>query len=353
MFAKFEPSTFATDKSVAPRNAAITFTNNSGAEVPIETIVNPTTNAGIPILRAKDAEPETKNSEPLMSNKKPPKTIKMFVNIRAKLYHRDTMATTLFSTLTEKDKNEAVRRLIEESTPRDDFFLLSVLSVLMAVFGLLTNNVAVIIGSMLIAPLLSPILSISLGVVMADTRLIMRSLWTLLKSLAWTIPAAAIATLLFMSQAGLTEELNTEILTRTEPTVIAIAIAIVAGAAASFALIKPQLNATLPGVAIAVAIIPPLAVTGIGLARFDWAMATDSFILFLVNCISIIFASMVVFSLMNLYVKRPVAEKAIEKEDKVLAEEKRKAKQQAEEKTMKQKSEVLKKADAELKKIEE
>jgi uncharacterized hydrophobic protein (TIGR00271 family) len=263
------------------------------------------------------------------------------------------MATTLFSTLTEKDKNEAVRRLIEESTPRDDFFLLSVLSVLMAVFGLLTNNVAVIIGSMLIAPLLSPILSISLGVVMADTRLIMRSLWTLLKSLAWTIPAAAIASLLFMSQAGLTEELNTEILTRTEPTVIAIAIAIVAGAAASFALIKPQLNASLPGVAIAVAIIPPLAVTGIGLARFDWAMATDSFILFLVNCISIIFASMVVFSLMNLYVKRPVAEKAIEKEDKELAEEKRKAKQQAEEKTMKQKSEVLKKADAELKKIEE
>lgn len=263
------------------------------------------------------------------------------------------MVTTLFSTLTEEDKNDAVRRLIEESTPRDDFFLLSVLSVLMAVFGLLSNNVAVIIGSMLIAPLLSPILSISLGVVMADSKLITRSMWTLLKGIAWTIPSAAVATLLFMSQAGLTDELNAEIISRTEPSIIAIAIALVAGAAASFALIKPQLNATLPGVAIAVAIIPPLAVTGIGLARFDWAMATDSFILFLVNIIAIIFASMVVFSLMNLYVKRPVAEKAIQKEDAELKKEKQKAEEQAQQKTIKEKNKVLKEADKELNKLEQ
>lgn len=263
------------------------------------------------------------------------------------------MATTLFSALTEKDKNDAVRRLIEESTPRDDFFLLSVLSVLMAVLGLLSNSIAVIIASMLIAPLLSPILGISLGIVMADTKLIMRSAWTLLKALMWVIPTSAVTAALFMSQAQLGDTLNPEILSRTEPTIIAIAIAVVAGAAASFALIKPHLNASLPGVAIAVSIIPPLAVTGIGIARFDWAMVTDSFILFLVNIIAIVFASMVVFSLMNLYVKRPVAQRAIEQEDKELEKEKQKAKEQAEEKTQKEKNNVLKQADKELKKIEE
>ncbi|PJA46132.1 TIGR00341 family protein [Candidatus Uhrbacteria bacterium CG_4_9_14_3_um_filter_50_9] len=240
------------------------------------------------------------------------------------------MATTLFSTLTGSDKNEAIKRLIEESTPRDDFFLMTVLSVLMATFGLLTNSVAVIIGSMLIAPLLSPILGLSLGVVMADSRLIFRSFWTIVKAIIWAVPAAAVVTLLFTSQAGLNQDLNAEILSRTEPSIISIAIAIVAGAAASFALIKPQLSATLPGVAISVAIIPPLAVTGIGLARFDIAVLTDSFILFVINAISIMFASTIVFSLMNLYVKREVADKVLNKEDRALVKEKALAQAEAE-----------------------
>lgn len=232
------------------------------------------------------------------------------------------MLTTLFSSMTEKDKTAAVKRLIEDSSPHDDFFLLTILSVLMAVFGLLLNSVAVIIGSMLIAPLLSPILGVSLGVVMADGRLIFRSLWTLAKAIAWSIPSAAIATLLFASQAGLDRSFNSEILARTEPSILYIGVAVVAGLAASFAMIKPHLNASLPGVAISVALIPPLAVTGIGLARFNWPMMTDSFILFLINAVSIVFASMVVFSLMNLYVKRAVAEKEIEKEDRKLEAEK-------------------------------
>jgi uncharacterized hydrophobic protein (TIGR00271 family) len=235
------------------------------------------------------------------------------------------MATTLFRSMTDQEKTNAVKHLIEESTPRDDFFLLSILSILMAVFGLLLDSVAVIIGSMLIAPLLSPILGISLGIVMADGRLIFRSFWTVVKAISFSVPSAAIASLLFFSLADLGSELNGEILSRTEPSILYIAVAIIAGLAASFAMIKPQLNASLPGVAISVALIPPLAVTGIGLARFDWAMMTDSFILFLMNAVGIIFASMVIFSLMNLYVKRPIAEKEITKEDRKLKLEKAQA----------------------------
>lgn len=260
------------------------------------------------------------------------------------------MATTLFSSLTEKDKNTAIQHLIMESTPRDEFFLMTVLSVIMATFGLLINSAGVIIGSMLIAPLLSPILGVSLGVVMADSRLILRSFFTIIKAIAWSLPFAVIVTLLFSSQADLSMILNAEILSRAEPSIISIAIAIVAGLAASFALIKPSLNATLPGVAISVAIIPPLAVTGIGIARLDWALMTDSFILFLINVIAIIFASMIVFSLMNLYVKRPVAEKVIEREDEQLEKEKEQAEAAAEK--QKEKNKILEKADKILEEVE-
>lgn len=231
------------------------------------------------------------------------------------------MALVLFNNLTEKDKSNAIENLIVESTPRQDFFLMVVLSVLMATFGLLINNTAVIIGSMLIAPILYPILGLSLGIVMADFKLISRSFYTLLKSMVFGIAAAALIAL-FFSQ-GYEAPL-------VEPSLIYVMIAIIAGLAASFALIKPQLSETLPGIAISVTLIPPLAATGIGIAKFDWNVISDSFVLFMVNAIGIIFASMIVFSLMHLYIKRMDARKAIKKEEKAVKREKENAEKEKE-----------------------
>ena len=73
---------------------------------------------------------------------------------------------THLNTLSDEDKSKAVEKLITDSTPDFDFFLLMTLSMLMATFGLLIDSAAVVIGSMLIAPLLSPIFSFSLGIVM-------------------------------------------------------------------------------------------------------------------------------------------------------------------------------------------
>ncbi len=236
------------------------------------------------------------------------------------------MITTIFSNLTEKDKNTAIEGLIAESTPHHDFFLMVVLSVLMATFGLLINNTAVVIGSMLITPLLSPILGISLGIVMADTKLIYRSFFTVIKSIGFAIPASAIVAIIAATTSKTTMGINTEILGRAQPTIIFAAIALVAGLAASFALIKPHLNAALPGVAISVALIPPIAVTGIGIATLDLSLAVNSFVLFVINAAAIVFASMIVFSLMNLYIKQTVANRAINIEDKKLEEEVKEAK---------------------------
>jgi len=222
------------------------------------------------------------------------------------------MAITLFTSLTKNDKTEAVDRLIKGSTPSQDFFLMIVLSILTATFGLLQNNVSVIIGSMLIAPILYPILSLSLGITIADFKLISRSFWTLVKSIALAITVANISTLLFSTQFT---SITQEIVSRAHPTLSYAIIALIVGFAGSFALVKPQLNETLPGIAISVAIIPPLATTGIGIAKFNWDLISGSFLLFLVNTTGVIFASMITFSLMNFYTEKSEAKKTVKAED--------------------------------------
>lgn len=228
----------------------------------------------------------------------------------------------LFSNLTKEDKSRAVERLISASTPSQDFFFLVILSIITATFGLLLNNTAVIIGSMLIAPILFPILSLSLGISISDAKLISRSFYTLIKSIAFGIFASTLITLLFSNNLT---EMTPEITSRTQATLPYIVIAIAAGLAGSFALVKPKLNETLPGIAISVALMPPLAVVGIGIARFDWTLVSGSFLLFLVNMIGVVFASMVTFSLMNFYVERGKAKESIEKEDENIEKEKQMA----------------------------
>lgn len=220
----------------------------------------------------------------------------------------------------EKDKSDAVKKLIEHSTPNFDFFFLVVLSVLMATFGILENSTAVVVGSMLIAPILFPILSLSLSVVMADYKLIARSSHTLFKALIFGLLAAVGGALFF----GASGELTSEALLRTEPSIISIAIAVIAGLAVAYTLAKPNLNETLPGIAIAVALIPPLATIGIGIARLDLSVIAGASVFLLVNVIGVLFASMLVFSLMNLYVKRGMAERVADASDQEVRAEKEK-----------------------------
>ncbi len=228
------------------------------------------------------------------------------------------MVITVLDNLTEKDKSDAIEKLIQNSTPHQDFFMMVILSVLMTTFGLLIDNSAVIIGSMLIAPILYPILSLSLGIVMSDHRLISRSFNTVLRSVALGVAASTIVTLLFSKMGSGT---SFEIIARTKPSLMYAAIAVIAGMAASFALIKPRLSETLPGIAISVALIPPVAVMGIGIAKWNWGMMSSALVLLLINVLGIIFASMLVFSLLNLYVKRKVAREVVEEEEKKLNKE--------------------------------
>ncbi|XKT74124.1 MAG: TIGR00341 family protein [Patescibacteria group bacterium UBA2163] len=208
-------------------------------------------------------------------------------------------------TIPDRGKSDAVKKLIKESTPDFDFFFLTVLAVLMATFGLLENNTAVVIGSMLVAPILFPILSLSLSIVMSDYKLIVRASGTLMKTVILGVSMSFFATLFL----GGGDVLTPEIIARIEPSLLSIAIAIVSGFAVAYALVLPEMNEAFPGVAVAVALIPPLAVIGIGLAAFNWTVIAGAAIYLLVNVIGIIFASMLMFSLMDLYQKRTIASK--------------------------------------------
>lgn len=226
----------------------------------------------------------------------------------------------LFKDIKESDKNIAINSLINESTPKPSFFFMVLLSVVMATCGLLINNASVIIGSMLIAPILSPILAIALGVSIADSTLIHRSLKTLGKSALFSVIVSTITTWVlwqFTTSVGgnFTETFNPEIISRTQPTVVYLFIAVVAGLTTAFARMKPELNETLPGTAIAIALVPPLATIGIGIATLNISVASGAIVMFLLNSLGIILAALVIFSLMNIHKKKKTVERAQEKAD--------------------------------------
>lgn len=228
------------------------------------------------------------------------------------------MIWQLFSSITNEEKTQAVEDLFERSAPSMDFFLMIILSVLMAALGLLANSPAVIVGSMLIAPMLYPILGLAMGIIMSDSQLVTKSFITLLKATGLGIAVSAIVSLLF----GLNmTEYTPEILARGEPSLLAATIGAVAGLAAAFATVKTKLSETLPGVAISVALIPPLAVVGIALSRLDVTLFFNSLLLFIVNAAGVVFTASIVFSMMNLYVKRHVAKEVVREEEERLQQE--------------------------------
>lgn len=218
----------------------------------------------------------------------------------------------------DKDKAALVRQLMESSTPDFDYFMLIGLSVLMATLGLMLDSGSIVIGSMLIAPLMFPILGVALGLVMSNYSVLGRSLSTLSKSLLVGLGLSIAAAFLFGDTAMYQTH---EVLLRTEPTILHLFVAIAAGAAVAYVMARPEWNATLPGVAIAVALIPPLATVGVGIAAFDAIIIKGSLMILALNVVGIIGAAMVIFLLMNLSDKQEVAESTIKKEDEKLEKE--------------------------------
>ncbi|NCN52356.1 TIGR00341 family protein [Candidatus Parcubacteria bacterium] len=223
-----------------------------------------------------------------------------------------------FQAISDNDKSALVRKLMENGTPNFDFFYLTGLSVIMATLGLLLDSASIIIGSMLIAPLMYPILGVALGLVMSNGKILKRSFSTLLKALGIGLILSCAAAF-FFGQEGMYHSF--EILNRTEPTYLHLLVAVAAGAAVAFALAQPEWSEAIPGIAISVALIPPLATIGIGIAALDFAIIKGSSVILLLNLLGIIGSAAASFMMMNLYQKQHVAQGAMEKADKKMEQE--------------------------------
>jgi uncharacterized hydrophobic protein (TIGR00271 family) len=204
----------------------------------------------------------------------------------------------LIKPLPPDTRKDIVDEITPAASPGFDFFLLVVLSCSIATLGLITNSPAVIIGAMLVAPLMSPIIGIGLASITGNTTLLRNAFSALLRG---AFLAVALATLMTLVNNLLPffsiQELPQEILARTRPTPIDLVIALAGGVAAAYALTQPNLSAALPGVAIATALMPPLCTIGIGVALNRWDVAGGATLLFITNTITIAFASVLVFFL--------------------------------------------------------
>ncbi|MEN9220989.1 MAG: TIGR00341 family protein [Thermostichus sp. BF3_bins_97] len=185
----------------------------------------------------------------------------------------------------------SLNRLIwRDSVPSLSFLVMLSLSGIISTLGLLAGSTAVVIGAMIIAPLMGPILGIAYAAAVANRRLLKRAALTLLIGSLITVLSA----ILICQFAGL-RDLNDEIRMRTQPTLLELGVALGAGAAGAFAKSRKSVADALPGVAIAVALIPPLSVIGIGLALSDGETLGGSFLLFITNLAGIIFSGMLTF----------------------------------------------------------
>lgn len=196
----------------------------------------------------------------------------------------------------QERRAEVQVKLREASRPGFDFFLMVVLSCTIATLGLLTNSAAVIIGAMLVAPLMSPIIGIGLASISGDGRLMGNAASALLRG---SLLAVLVSTLLTLGNRAMPfiflQELPTEIIARTHPSPIDLTIALAGGVAAAYALAQKHLSAALPGVAIATALMPPLCTVGIGLALGRQDVAGGAGVLFITNAVAIAFAATLVF----------------------------------------------------------
>lgn len=194
-------------------------------------------------------------------------------------------------------KADVLEELRQASTPGFDYFLLVVLSCTIATFGLITDSVAVIIGAMLVAPLMSPILGLSLASVAGEQRMFRRAVVALIEGVVLAIALAAfISWTTQVLPFDVMDSLPDEVLARTRPTPFDLGIALAGGAAAAYALAQPKLSAALPGVAIATALMPPVCTVGIGLSMGRGEVMSGAFLLFLTNLSAISFAGILVFA---------------------------------------------------------
>jgi len=210
------------------------------------------------------------------------------------------------------DKTEAIDEIIEISTLKPDYIVLNVIAVCIAVLGIYQNSIPLVIASMIIAPLILPIIGIALGITLHNLKLIvssLRNLWinTLCVFLAWALITLLLRSIWEFSTDGyLANEVFYYVTWLT---------GIFAWIASAFILSKGSLNDGMAWIAIAVALVPPLAVSTIHLSLFNRTAFLTSFWVYLTNIVAIIIWCVGVFYLMNFKMNKEEVDEKVEEEE--------------------------------------
>jgi len=194
--------------------------------------------------------------------------------------------------LTEEETRRIRRSIHVGSHLSMPYLIMNALATIVASFGLLADSTAVVIGAMIIAMLLGPIMGLALAMVDGDTGLLRRAIW------AEAVGVVLVILIGYLSGvANPFVPLTDEIMSRTQPNLFDLVIALAGGAAGAYATVSPRVSVGIVGVAIATALVPPLASCGICLSRGMGQAAMGAFILFATNLVAIQCASSLVLAL--------------------------------------------------------
>jgi uncharacterized hydrophobic protein (TIGR00271 family) len=180
-----------------------------------------------------------------------------------------------------------------------NFFVLLLLATVIATFGVLSASTATVIGAMIVAPLMGPIMATAAAVVMGSSRRALRSLGLVAAGVAAVILLSVLLTLV-VPNVTISFTKNGEIASRISPGLYAPLTALAAGAAGAFIMSRAEIADSMGGVAIAISLVPPLCVVGISVSLGEWGAAAGAMLLFLTNFLAILLAGGLVFVLAGL-----------------------------------------------------
>lgn len=227
------------------------------------------------------------------------KNVKEQVNIKAlpadkELVKAKNRKVPFFTYASEERFKDLFTALRNDAKINITFIVLMLLSTILATIGLYLNSASVIIGAMLLAPLMAPIISLAMGILRQDARMMRRSLCTISLGIILALLTSAVMTL-FVPYKPVTGEMEA----RLSPTVLDLLVAIAAGVAGAYTKSYKEILQSLAGVAIAVALVPPLAVAGIGIGRLDPEFFGNAFLLFSTNLVGITLAATLTFRVLG------------------------------------------------------
>jgi len=184
-----------------------------------------------------------------------------------------------------------------------DFLALISLSTAIASLGLLQGSTAVVIGAMLVAPLMTPMIGAGLALVQGNALLMRNAAQAITLGFLTALGIGALFGLLVPGTW-----LTPELLQRGSPTLLDLVVALLSGVAAAYALARPGLTGALPGVAIAAALVPPISTAGVALARGEVLVGQRAALLFATNLVAIVLGAALVFRAMGVHGKKDTAD---------------------------------------------